>query len=61
MGAITIELGGHLHNVIDDAGGYFEHAMAVTGALLGMPGQAGSRRRRTRPGTTAARQTSERP
>jgi AcrR family transcriptional regulator len=46
MGAITIELGGHLHNVIDDPVGYFDHAMAVTGALLGVPGQRERRRSR---------------
>jgi AcrR family transcriptional regulator len=46
MGAITIELGGHLHNVIDDPAGYFDHAMAVTGSLLGVPGARESRRPR---------------
>jgi hypothetical protein len=44
MGAITVELGGHLHNVIDDPAGYFEHAMAVTGALLGVTGHREPRR-----------------
>jgi AcrR family transcriptional regulator len=46
MGAITIEFGGHLHNVIDDPAGYFDHAMAVTGSLLGVPGQRERRRSR---------------
>jgi AcrR family transcriptional regulator len=44
MGAITLELGGHLHNVIDDPAGYFDHAMAVTGALLGFAGPHDPRR-----------------
>jgi hypothetical protein len=44
MGAITLEIGSHLHNVIDDPAGYFEHAMAVTGALLGVPGHRDPRR-----------------
>lgn len=48
MGAITIELGGHLHNVIDDPAGYFDHAMAVTASLLGLQGQHAPRRARSR-------------
>lgn len=48
MGAITIELGGHLHNVLDDPAGYFDHAMAVTGSLLGVQGQRTPRRARAR-------------
>lgn len=46
MGALGLELGGHLHNVIEDTDAWFEHAMATTGALMGIPARREPRRRR---------------
>jgi len=37
FGAVSFELFGHLHNVIDDKAGWFDHQLEVLADLLGLP------------------------
>lgn len=37
FGAISFELGGHLHNVVGELDAFFDHAMVVMAAYVGLP------------------------